>query len=200
MRRKDRKEQTVTSCERLNSHPVFLVRMRSAVRICPAAPEKQSPPVGWLLFCICRCSNCRPPIERGAAERKRHHSTRRLWRHALWQFESARVGDHSARLGKGGGVTDRLFLICAACLLLPKSDPLRRALILNVTGSDEGCAAGGRQQRRRIKGRSPSLIAPSPRRGFESAIGFPLLCKSKSRGKLSNYSIIEHLSNIVLRI
>ena len=149
---------------------------------------------------IDRNSNCRPPIERGAAERKRHHSTRRLWRHALWQFESARVGDHSARLGKGGGVTDRLFLICAACLLLPKSDPLRRALILNVTGSDEGCAAGGRQQRRRIKGRSPSLIAPSPRRGFESAIGFPLLCKSKSRGKLSNYSIIEHLSNIVLRI
>ena len=119
---------------------------------------------------------------------------------AVRQFESARVGDHSARLGKGGGVTDRLFLICAACLLLPKSDPLRRALILNVTGSDEGCAAGGRQQRRRIKGRSPSLIAPSPRRGFESAIGFPLLCKSKSRGKLSNYSIIEHLSNIVLRI
>ena len=88
---------------------------------------------------------------------------------AVRQFESARVGDHSARLGKGGGVTDRLFLICAACLLLPKSDPLRRALILNVTGSDEGCTAGGRQQRRRIKGRSPSLIAPSPRRGFESA-------------------------------
>jgi len=53
---------------------------------------------------------------------------------------------------------------------------------LNVTGSDAGCSAGGRQQRRRIKGRSPSLIAPSPRRGFESATRFPSRANSKTAG------------------
>ena len=52
----------------------------------------------------------------------------------------------------------------------PKTQiPIRVSAFLHLPGSDEGCSAGGRQQRRRIKGRSPSLIAPSPRRGFESA-------------------------------
>ena len=40
------------------------------------------------------------------------------------------VGVHSARIGKGRRENACLFLICAPCLLLPKSDPLRRAPIL----------------------------------------------------------------------
>ena len=55
------------------------------------------------------------------------------------------------------------------CPAAPKTQiPVRVSAFLHLPGFDAGCSAGGRQQRRRIKGRSPSLIAPSPRRGFES--------------------------------
>ena len=54
----------------------------------------------------------------------------RLWREAgIWIAPVHHVGVHSARLGKGRRESACLFLICAPWLLLPKSDPLRRAPI-----------------------------------------------------------------------
>ena len=69
-------------------------------------------------------------VRRHAGLVYRYYSSFPSW---LGGFDSRtllHVGDHSARLEKGNRESGCLFLICAACLLLSKSDPLRWAPIL----------------------------------------------------------------------
>ena len=146
-----------------------LVRMRSAVRICPAAPKKAVVPGGATAFFAYGGigeSNCRPPIERGEAERKRHHNTERA---SAMRCGSSNLPSSSSKKASPIGLAFLLELL--GRFELPQRIALARSVLWCLFRSASPRSIGGRQFDSPIPPYAKKAVAPPGTTAFFGAAG-----------------------------